>query len=227
MRAAPVSADTAARATRPPQYPVNLELVDVPCLVVGAGVVAARRVSGLLECGAAITVVAPAAVPELRDDPRVRWHRREYRRGEVASYRVAVAATGVGAVDEQVARDARAAGVPVNTPDDPANCTFTRPAVARRGDLQVTVSTAGRSPALASWLRGRIEAALDDALLDLLDLLAGVRGELHEAGLPTELAGWRRALDGGLPELVRDGWLDEARALLRAQLGLDLQGARR
>jgi siroheme synthase-like protein len=209
------------RRTRPPRYAVNLDLVDVPCLVVGGGPVAARKAAGLLEAGAVVTVVAPRAVAELRDDPRVRHHAREYRRGEVASYHLAVTATGVAEVDAQVARDARAAGVPVNSADDPANCTFTLPAVVRRGDLQIAVSTTGRSPALASWLRARIDAALDDHVLDVLDVLAETRDELRRAGRPTELPGWRRALDGGLVELVADGRLDEARDLLRRQLDLD------
>jgi siroheme synthase-like protein len=159
-------------------------------------------------------------VSELRDDPLVRWHEREYRRGEVASYRLAITATGLAAVDGQVAHDARAAGVPVNSADDPDNCTFTLPAVARRGDIQVAVSTGGRSPALASWLRARIESALDDNLLDLLDLLAETRDELRASGEPTELPGWRRALDLGLADIVADGRLDEARALLRRELDL-------
>ncbi|HEV8298926.1 MAG TPA: bifunctional precorrin-2 dehydrogenase/sirohydrochlorin ferrochelatase [Acidimicrobiales bacterium] len=213
----------ASRRTRPPHYPVNLDLVDVPCLVVGGGPVARRKVLSLLESGAVVTVVAPAAIPELRDDPRIRWHEREYRRGEAASYRVAVAATGANDVDTQVANDARAAGVPVNVADGPDDCTFTLPAVVRRGDVQITVSTAGRSPALAAWLRTRIEAAIDDAVLDLLDVLAGVRTELRDAGVPTELPGWRRALESGLPELVRAGRLDDARALLRAELEVDLE----
>jgi siroheme synthase (precorrin-2 oxidase/ferrochelatase) len=83
------------------------------------------------------------------------------------------------------------------------------------------VSTTGRSPALASWLRGRIDAALDDRLLDLLDLLADTRDELQQAGLPTERPGWRRALDNGLAELVAEGRVDEAREMLRRQLDLD------
>jgi precorrin-2 dehydrogenase / sirohydrochlorin ferrochelatase len=211
---------TTGRGTRPPHYLVSMDLVDVPCLVVGGGPVAARKIEGLVEAGAVITVVAPTVVAEIRDHPRVRWHEREYRRGEVASYRLAITATGVPAVDGQVAHDARAAGVPVNSADDPANCTFTLPAIARNGDIQVAVATAGRSPALASWLRSRIEAALDDSLLDLLDLLASTRGEMRDAGLPTELPGWRRALEGDLPALVADGRLDEARALLRRELDL-------
>jgi precorrin-2 dehydrogenase / sirohydrochlorin ferrochelatase len=236
MRAPPVTAANAAHRTRPAQYPVNFDLVDVPCLVVGGGEVAARKIAGLLDCGAAVTVVAPDAIPRLRDDPRLRWHRREYRRGEVASYRLAVTATGIPAVDGQVARDARAAGVPVNAADDPANCTFTLPAVVRQGDVQITVSTGGRSPALAAWLRTRIEAALDESVTELLDLLAATRDALRHAGIATEIPGWRRALEAGLADLVRQGRLDEARALLHAELGadlgidldvaLDLQGAR-
>jgi siroheme synthase-like protein len=215
-----VSSSPSDRRTRPPQYLVSLDLADVPCLVVGGGPVAARKVQGLLDAGASVTVVAPRAVSELREHPRVRWHEREYRRGEVASYRLAITATGSDAVDAQVARDARAAGVPVNSADDPANCTFTLPAVTRLGDIQVAVATGGRSPALAAWLRDRIESTLDDSLLDLLDVLAEARAELRASGAGTEIAGWKRALDGDLPGLVAAGRLDDARALLRAALDL-------
>ena len=208
----------ADRRTRPPFFLVSLDLVDVPCLVIGGGGVAYRKIQGLLEAGAAVTVVAPTAVAAIREEPRVRWHQREYRRGEVASYRLAITATGTPSVDAQVAHDARAAGVPVNSADDPANCTFTLPAVARRGDIQVAVATAGRSPALASWLRSRIEAALDDSLLDLLDLLSETRERLRAEGIGTELPGWRRALDGDLPTMVAEGRIEEARALLLREL---------
>ena len=220
MRAAPVST-TVDRRTRAPHYPVNLELRDQPVLVVGAGAVAARKVAGLLEAGATVTVVAPHAVDELRDNPSVRWHERPYQRGEAASYRVVVTATGDPEVNAQVARDAKATGVPVNSADDPDNCTFTLPAVVRMGDIQITVSTAGRSPAFAAWLKSRVEAVLDESYVDVVDLLAEARDALRDQGVPTEVPGWRRALDSGLPELVAQGRIDEARALLRAQLALD------
>ena len=209
------------RRTRAPQYPVNLELREQPVLVVGGGPVAARKVAGLLEAGATVTVVAPDAVDSLRDHPAVRWHQREYQRGEAASYRVVVTATGVVDVDTQVSRDARATGVPVNSADDPDNCTFTLPAVVRLGDIQVAVSTAGRSPAFAGWLKARIEAVLDDSLVEVLDLLAEVRDDLRVKGVSTEVPAWRRALDSGLPELVAQGRIDDARALLVAQLAFD------
>ncbi len=212
---------TVDRRTRSPHYPVNLELRDQPVLVVGGGAVAARKVAGLLEAGAAVTVVAPYAVAELRDNASLRWHERAYQRGEAASYRVVITATDDPAVNAQVARDARATGVPVNSADDPANCSFTLPALVRKGDIQITVSTAGRSPALAAWLKTRIEAVVHDTYVDLLDLLAETRAELHLAGRSTESPAWRRALDSGLPDLVAQGRIDEARALLHAQLALD------
>jgi precorrin-2 dehydrogenase/sirohydrochlorin ferrochelatase len=190
-------------------------------LVVGGGPVAARKVAGLLAAGAIVTVVAPHAVDELRDNPAVRWHQRGYQRGEAASYRVVITATGVSDVDAQVARDARATGVPVNSADDPDNCTFTLPALVRLGDIQVTVSTAGRSPAFAGWLKARIESLLDDSLVDVLDLLAEVRDDLHMNGVSTESPAWRRALDSGLADLVAQGRTDDARALLAAQLAFD------
>ena len=209
------------RRTRAPHYPVNLELRDQPVLVVGGGPVAARKVAGLLDAGAAVTVVAPQAVRELRDNAALRWHERPYQRGEAASYRVVITATNDPEVNAQVARDARATGVPVNSADDPDNCTFTLPAVVRHGDLQITVSTTGRSPAFAAWLKTRIEALLDDSYVDVLELLAEARDDLHDDGISTESPAWRRALDSGLPELVAQGRVDDARALLRAQLALD------
>lgn len=204
-----------ATGHKTPTYPVNLDLDGVPCLVVGAGKIAARKVAGLLDCGAAVTVVAPEAVDELRDDGRVRWHEREYRRGEVASYRVAVSATGVRAVDEQVSRDARAVGIPVNVADVPELCTFTLPSIVRRGDLQVAVSTNGRSPAFASWVRDRIDDSLGAHLLDALNLLAETRLAVKASGRSTEHHGWFLAFEKGFVDLVAQGRTAEARALLR------------
>ncbi len=201
-------------------YPVNLLLTGAPCLVVGGGMVAARKVSGLLDAGAAVTVVSPEAVDEIRDNPLVRWHERAYQRGEVASYRLAITATGIDEVDAQVHRDAAATGIPVNSADDPDRCTFILPAVVRRGDVQLTVSTGGRSPAFASWLRREVEQWLEDGPLPTFDLLSNVRAQMKAAGLATERPGWHEALDDGLPVLIARGNLAAARVLLLRHLGL-------
>jgi siroheme synthase-like protein len=203
-----------------PTYPVNIVLSGQRCLVVGGGRVAARKAGGLLEAGARVVVVAPEAVAALRHDDRIRWYARPYQRGEVAAYRLAIAATGDPDVDGQVYRDAEAAGVLVNSADDPEHCRFTLPAIARRGDIQLTASTNGRSPALATWLRRRLEALLDDDLMALLDLLTEARADLHRDGRTSDIAGWQEALDDGLLDLVRSGDLDSARRRLEHHLRL-------
>lgn len=202
-----------------PWYPVNLVLEGAPVLVVGGGPVGARKVDGLRAAGANVTLVSPTvtAALALRDD--VRWHRRTYRRGEVASYRLAISATGVREVDEQIYRDAVAAGVPVNIADVPELCTFTLPAIARRGQVQVAVSTQGRSPALASWVRDQVAQALPDAIAEALDAVAEVRAELKAAGRSTEIAGWHEAFDDGFVDLVASGHIEQAKTLLRQKLG--------
>jgi siroheme synthase-like protein len=126
-------------------YPVDLVVAGRPVLVVGGGRVALGKVRGLLEAGARVTVVAPEVVDELAALDGVRIERRRYERGEVAGYRLAFTATGDAAVDQAVFDDGEAAGVWVNSADDPARCSFTLPARLRRGDLLVTVSTAGRA----------------------------------------------------------------------------------
>jgi len=219
-------------------YPVGLIVADRPCLVVGGGRVAARKISGLLSCGAAVTVVAPeahvavgllaaeGAFTSLRG-PYLTVHLRPYEPGEAAAYRLVVTATGDPSVDAAVHRDADEAGVWVNSADDPAHCTFVLPAVARDGPLTVAVSTGGSSPALASWLRHRIADAIgpgsgpdspgpDSGLGALASLLDDARGRIHARGASTETVDWEALLDGPLPGLVRRGDLDTARLLLDA-----------
>ena len=208
-------------SSSPTPYPVNLCLDNQPVLVVGGGPVAARKVQALLQAGARVTVVAPAAAGAIAEQPGVTWLRRSYRPPEASSYRLVVTATNDPAVNAQVAQDCEAANVFVNSADDPANCTFTLPSVARRGDLQVAVSTGGQSPALARWLRRRIEREIDSGYSALLELLAETRAEAKARYGTSEVTGWEAALDGGLLELARVGRINEARTRLRRHLGLD------
>ena len=197
-------------------YPVNLVVEGKPVLVVGGGRVATGKVRRLVESGARVTVVAPDISDEIASMP-VTLERRPYADGEVASYRLAVTATGTP-VDAQVFAEGEAAGVWVNSADDPAHCAFTLPAVARRGAIQVAVSTGGQSPAMASWLRARFEAELEPALETLLQILHEHREALRSNGTPTEGLAWREALDSGLLDLVRQGRIVEARERLQACL---------
>lgn len=209
-------------------YPVVLDLAGRRVLVVGAGPVGSRKVAGLLGAGAHVTVVAPDAVPEIAEDPGVRWHRRGYRRGEVASYTLAITATGDPAVNRQVARDGAAASVFVNSADDPENCSFILPSVVRRGDLQIAVSTNGRSPAFASWARAVLERTFTDVHARALDVLAAVRAEAKDIHGTSEVAGWQDAVDDRLFDLVATGRLDAARDHVRRAIDLpSTEGASR
>ncbi|MBA2280071.1 MAG: bifunctional precorrin-2 dehydrogenase/sirohydrochlorin ferrochelatase [Actinomycetota bacterium] len=202
----------------PPAYPVNLLVAGKSVLVVGGGTVAAGKVRGLVEVGAVVTVVAPDVVDEITQLPGVAIERRPYERGEVARYRLVVAATGVPAVSQAVFDDAEAAGVWVNSADDPERCTFTLPARVRRGEVLVTVSTGGRSPAVAAWLRERLEADLDPALEVLVEVVADERDRLRAEGVATEGLNWREALRSGMLDRIREGDLVGARELLRTCL---------
>jgi precorrin-2 dehydrogenase/sirohydrochlorin ferrochelatase len=201
-----------------PLYPVNLVLAGRRCLVVGGGRVAAQKAAELLVCGAEVHVVAPRIEPETAALSGVVCHARPYESGEVAGYRLAVAATDQPEVNHQVFLEGEAAGVWVNSADDPANCAFTLPSRVRRGDLLVTFSTGGRSPALATWLRRRFSEEIGPEYLTLMDLLAEERARLRREGVPTEGLDWQGALDSGMLDLVREGRLAEAKERLKACL---------
>ncbi len=208
--------------TPPPLYPVSLDVSSRSCLVVGGGRVAARKARALLDCGAAVTVIAPslgddmeALVPALHA-----VERREYGEGDASIYRLVVTATGIPEVDGAVYADADAAGVWTNSADDLAHCSFILPAVHRDGAVTVSVSTGGLSPALASWLRTRLASECGDGLGILAQLLGEARANLKRAGLRSDSVDWAHLLDGPLLELIRAGEIDNARATVLAATGL-------
>jgi siroheme synthase-like protein len=199
------------------QYPVNLILSGRRCLVVGGGAVAARKAAGLLACGAQVHVIAAAPGPAVAALP-VTIEARPYRRGDLAGYRLVIAATDDREVNHAIFEEAEAAGVWVNTADDPAACSFTLPSVIRRGPIMVTVATGGRSPALAAWLRDRLDDQLGPEYEVLVDLLAAAREDMQASGRSTERADWRTMLDSDMLGLIRSGRTDLARERLQTWL---------
>jgi siroheme synthase-like protein len=180
--------------------------------------VAARKARGLVECGATVTVVAPSLSTDMETlEPSLHAvERRPYRPGDVSDFRLVITATGIPAVDGAVYAEAEAAGVWVNGADDPAHCSFILPAVHRDGAVTVAVSTGGLSPALASWLRDRIGSQYGDGLGTLAELLGEAREHLRASGARTDSVDWAALLDGPLPDAVRTGDLDNARAIVDA-----------
>jgi precorrin-2 dehydrogenase/sirohydrochlorin ferrochelatase len=204
------------------QYPVNLVLSGHACLVVGGGSVAARKIDGLLACGAQVRVIATTVGAELRaravELDEVEVEERPYQRGDVAGSRLVIAATNDPTVNHAVYEDAEAAGIWINSADDPAACTFTLPSVVRRGPIMVTISTGGYSPALSTWLKAHVEERLGPEYEILLDLLSTARNDIKAAGRSTEEADWRTALDSDMLDLIRAGQIDRAKERLQAWL---------
>ena len=198
-------------------YPANLVVEGRRCLVVGGGKVARRKVEGLVACGAVVTVIAPE-VDDWIAGVAASVHRRAYAAGDVAGFRLVIAATGDPEVDRAIYDEADAAGIWVNAADEPQACSFTLPAVVRRGPIMVTVSTGGHSPALAVWLRSRIEDELGPEYGALLELLSEERAAIQAAGRSTEGLDWISALDSNMLDLIRAGRIREARERLRACL---------
>jgi precorrin-2 dehydrogenase / sirohydrochlorin ferrochelatase len=164
--------------------------------VVGGGTVALRKVRGLRDAAAQVTVVAPEIVDALADgSDDVVCVRRRYEATDLAGQRLVVVATGDPALNARVAADAADAGLWVNAADDPANCTFVLPAVARRAPFTVAVSTAGASPAMASFVRDRIaEEVLTDRLIAVAAEIASERAAIRARGESTESFDWRSAI---------------------------------
>jgi precorrin-2 dehydrogenase / sirohydrochlorin ferrochelatase len=143
-----------------PLFPLFLKLGSRSCLVVGAGEVAESKIQGLLASGAKVKVVAPEATPLVAGwsrAGRVSWRKGRFRTSDLQGVFLVVVATSARDLNERVYLEAHRRGVLCNVVDDPAHCDFYYPAVVRRGDLQIAISTNGRSPALAQRLRRELE----------------------------------------------------------------------
>lgn len=203
-------------------YPLMLDLSGREVLVVGGGPVAHGRVRGLLVSGARVTVVTPEvteSLAELVAEGDVVWHARPFAASDVVGAALVFTATGIEAVDGEVAAAARARGIFVNSADDLARCDFHVPAVARRGDITIAVGTGGASPALAARLRDRFAASLGPEWERLAALLGRVRRLARErVGAASER---KRVLEAAardnelLARLARGEKLDAAEVLDR------------
>jgi siroheme synthase-like protein len=199
------------------QYPVNLVVAGRTCVVVGGGAVAARKVEGLLAAGAEVVVIAPEIDERIRAQP-VQLIERPYQEGDLAGAWLAIVATDDPKTNRVVHDDGDAARVWINAADDPEACSFTLPAVVRRGPVIVAVSTGGHSPALAAWIKEDVAARLGPEIAVLAEWLSEARDELRAAGRSTEDVDWRPALDWDMLELIRTGHTAQARERLQACL---------
>jgi uroporphyrin-III C-methyltransferase / precorrin-2 dehydrogenase / sirohydrochlorin ferrochelatase len=162
-------------------FPLFLKLEGKKCLVVGAGPIGLEKVESLLRCGAVITVVAPhavAGIQELSASGEVEWLARRYETEDVVGRDLVIAATSDREVNRAVFEEASRRSILCNTADDPPLCDFFFGSVVRRGALQIAISTAGESPAVAQRLRREIDAQLPADLGPWLAELGQLRREV-------------------------------------------------
>ncbi len=209
-------------------YPINLDVTGRPCLVVGGGRVGTRKVNGLLACGAKVAVVSKTTstrIKALAKDDMITFHRRGYQSNDLNDIFLVIGATNDTDLNRRIYEGAQKRRILCNIADQPALCNFILPAVVRRGDLLATISTSGKSPALAKRLRKDLEKIYGEEYAETLSLMGTIRKKLlAEAHAPeAHKPLFNELIEGGLVEMVRDGRHREMDLLLTSVLGPEFQ----
>lgn len=203
--------------------PLGFRLRDQPCLVVGGGEIAARKVSLLLRAGARVTLVAPAVLPALRSQIEAAGGNvqvRSYQSEDLDHQTLVIAATDDEPLNAEVSRACQQRRIPVNVVDSPALCTVIFPAIVDRSPLLIGISSNGVSPVLARMLRGKIESMIPAAYGRLASLLGEFRAQAKQTFPDTSArrAFWEAQLQGPMPDLVFSGREQDARRHLQQAL---------
>lgn len=203
-----------------PYYPIFLDLENRDVLIVGGGVVCARKAETLLRYGARITVVSPEVSEEIQQwsaAGTITWRQKPYEESDLEAAAIVVASTDDPCVNGRVARDCRRRKIPVNVVDVTHLCEFIVPAIVEQGTIQIAVSTGGKSPALARTVRETLQKTIGSEFAEANELLGRLR-TAAKAALATD-ADRKRFFDGilesGLLALLRDGRREEAHELIR------------
>jgi precorrin-2 dehydrogenase len=170
-------------------FPIFLKLEGRRCLVVGAGTVAEGKIRGLLDAGALVQVVAPKAIFQIRRwdwEDVLSWKPRDFDPRDLNEVFMVIAATNSHEVNSLIFQEARRRNVLCNAVDDPENCDFYYPAVVKRGDLQIAISTNGRSPALAQRLRQELEEQFGPEYEEWIVEIGEARAHLNSAELDAD-----------------------------------------
>jgi precorrin-2 dehydrogenase/sirohydrochlorin ferrochelatase len=205
-------------------YPVNLNIRNRPCLVVGGGGVGTRKVQTLVDCGARVTVVSPrssARLAEMAAAGLIALKKRTYRSSDLEDTFLVIGATDDEALNRQIHADAEDRNTLCNIADRPEICNFILPAIVNRGDLVLAVSTSGKSPAYAKKVRKELEKQFGAEYEPFLRLMGAIRERLlrekHEPEAHKPL--FEKLISAGLLGLVKDHNVEQIDALLLDVLG--------
>ncbi|MBM4065315.1 MAG: bifunctional precorrin-2 dehydrogenase/sirohydrochlorin ferrochelatase [Planctomycetes bacterium] len=194
-------------------YPILLNIQDKKCLVVGGGNVAWRKVCSLKDAGARVTVVSPEFCPEMEKETGIERIRQKYEEEFLNGVLVVVASTDDEEVNKKIYYDAVKMGILVNVVDRPEFCSFIVPATISRGDLSISISTGGASPALARNIRESLEKQFGDEYGEFAKLLSETRrkvlSEVSDESIRRDILQRIAGLD--MLEIVKQKGVAEAR----------------
>ena len=205
-------------------YPVSLDIKNRKCLVVGGGSVGTRKVKTLVECGAKVTVVSPGVsgqLLELANNGSIVLEKRSYRKTDLDGMFLVIGTTDDEELNRQISIDAEKLNMLCNIADRPKVCNFILPSIVNRGDLTISISTSGKSPALAKRLRIELEEQFGNEYAELLRLMGAIRKKLlsqkHEPEAHKQL--FEQLISRGLLDMIRSIRKDEIDSLLFEVLG--------
>lgn len=205
-------------------YPVNLDIRNRKCLVVGGGEVGTRKVITLLECGAIVTVVsidASEKLLNLAESGLIELRKRPYAGEDLAGMFLVICATDDEKLNRLVSEDAGKLNMLCNIADRPEACNFILPALVKRGDFVIAVSTSGKSPAFAKKIRKDLEKQYGAEYADFLKLMGAIRKKLltvsHEPEEHKPL--FEKLINKDIAQLIKDGDTDKIDAILFEALG--------
>jgi precorrin-2 dehydrogenase / sirohydrochlorin ferrochelatase len=200
-------------------YPVQLDIRGRRCLVVGGGGVGTRKVETLLSCGARVTLVSLEVSDKLRrlsNRGDITLRERAYAASDLEGVFLVIGATDDEDLNRRISTDAAAFNVLCNIADRPEKCNFILPAIVQRGDLVLTVSTSGKSPALAKKLRTELERQFGEEYALLLKLMGAIRRRLlAEAHAPeAHKPIFEKIVHSDILSWIREGRMAEINRLL-------------
>ena len=215
-------------------YPIFVQLQGESALVVGGGSVARRKVETLLEYGASVSIASRVLCPKLErlvENGEIRFLGKEFRETFLEGVFLVIAATDDKELNHGISRVARARGLLINAVDQPEDCNFIVPSIVNRGNLQIAISTSGKSPAMAKKIRKELEGLYGTEYESFLLLMGCIREELLPMGFSQKENGaiFQRIIDAGLLDMITRGDREGAERMLSEVLpaGIDMEKIKR
>ncbi|MBQ0724834.1 MAG: uroporphyrinogen-III C-methyltransferase [Cycloclasticus sp.] len=190
--------------------PLFHKLSETPCVVIGGGSVATRKVRLLLDAKALITVIAPDLHDELSllvIDGKIKHHKRNFTAGDTQGFGLVICATNNSITNTQVSSEAKSQHIPVNVVDQPALCSFIFPAIIDRSPMVIAVSSGGSAPVLSRTLRAKLETLLPHSLGNLAELSVKFRQTVkeHFTNVEQRRIFWERIFSGPIADMCYQG----------------------